>query len=344
MEVMDVDVLARTSPEDKLRLVAALQSWGLPVAMTGDRVNDAPALKRADAGIAMGLKGSEAAKEAADPVPADDNFASIAAAVREGRTVHDNLKKVIRWTLPTGAGESIVIVVAILAGLLLPLSPVMILWVDVITAITLGLALACEPTEAGTMRRPPRAHRADPVRGTGLACGAGGGPFHRGDPCHVNPAQGRGHVLALSQAIAMNTPDVLKTCHLFFIRNIHGTSRTWDAVKGTKVVWTVVIAVTAAQFAITSLPPLQAILGTEAVSFRDGVLIVPVGVCSARWSGSKGRSALACGCDPAGRKKNPLENRPFRGHTARHSLRSPAGQATLERPWPRKTFSNSPAS
>ena len=278
MEVMDVDVFARTSPEHKLRLVTALQSKGLSVAMTGDGVNDAPALKRADAGIAMGLKGSEAAKEAADLVLADDNFASIAAAVREGRTVYDNLKKVISWTLPTNAGESIVIIFAILAGLLLPLSPVMILWVNMITAITLGLALAFEPTETGTMQRPPRSRTAPILSGelvwhVVLVAGL----FIAGILAMFNYAQDRGYSLALSQTIAMNTLVVLKTFHLFFIRNIHGTSLTWDAVKGTKVVWIVVIAVTAAQFAITYLPPLQAIMGTEAVAFWDGVLIVGVG-------------------------------------------------------------------
>jgi magnesium-transporting ATPase (P-type) len=155
-EVLDVDIFARTSPEHKLRLVTALQSRGLSVAMTGDGVNDAPALKRADAGIAMGLKGSEAAKEAADLVLADDNFASIVAAVREGRTVWDNLKKVISWTLPTNAGEAMVVVLALLLGLALPVTAVQILWVNLITAITLGLALAFEPTETGTMARPPR--------------------------------------------------------------------------------------------------------------------------------------------------------------------------------------------
>ena len=107
LEVADVDVFARTSPEHKLRLVTALQANRLSVAMTGDGVNDAPALKRANVGIAMGLKGSEAAKEAADLVLADDNFASIAAAVREGRTVYDNLKKAISWTLPTNVGRSL---------------------------------------------------------------------------------------------------------------------------------------------------------------------------------------------------------------------------------------------
>ncbi|MGK7867699.1 HAD-IC family P-type ATPase [Falsiroseomonas sp. E2-1-a20] len=278
LEVVSVDVFARTSPEHKLRLVTALQANGLSVAMTGDGVNDAPALKRADAGIAMGLKGSEAAKQAADLVLADDNFASIAAAVREGRTVYDNLKKVISWILPTNAGESLVIVTALLAGFLLPLSPVMILWVNTITAITLGLALAFEPTEARTMTRSPRRRDASILSGelvwhVVLVAVL----FIAGIMAMFNYAQDRGYSLALSQTIAMNTLVVLKTFHLFFIRNIHGTSLTWDAAKGTKVVWTVVIIITVAQVAVTYLPPLQALLGTEPVPLADGLLIVAVG-------------------------------------------------------------------
>ncbi|WP_128515156.1 HAD-IC family P-type ATPase [Tabrizicola thermarum] len=279
LEVMDVDVFARTSPEHKLRLVTALQANGLSVAMTGDGVNDAPALKRADAGIAMGLKGSEAAKEAADLVLADDNFASIAAAVREGRTVWDNLRKVISWTLPTNAGEASVVVLALLLGLALPVTPVQILWINLITAVTLGLALAFEPTEAGTMSRPPRPRNAPILTGglvwqviliAGLFVAATFGLF--------NYAIDQGYSLAMAQTMAMNMIVVLEIFNLFFIRNMHGTSLTWKAVRGTKVVWTVVILVTAAQFAVTYLPPLQAILGTEAVPFGHGLLIVGIGV------------------------------------------------------------------
>jgi len=275
----EADIFARTSPEHKLRLVAALQSRGLTVAMTGDGVNDAPALKRADAGIAMGLRGSEAAKEAAAFVLADDNFASIAAAVREGRTVYDNIKKVISWTLPTSAGEAMTIIVALLAGMVLPITAVQILWINLVTAATLGLALAFEPPEPGSMRRPPR-RRDEPLLTaelvwhialvSGLFLAAVFGIFsyaiERGDP------------QALAQTMAMNMIVVLEIFHLFFIRNLYSTSLTWQAARGTKVVWACVIGVTAAQFAITYVAPMQAVFGTHAVPLADGVLIVAVGV------------------------------------------------------------------
>ncbi|MFL1595006.1 cation-transporting P-type ATPase [Rhodococcus ruber] len=154
--VADTDVFARASPEHKLRLVRALQENGHVVAMTGDGVNDAPALTRADVGVAMGAGGTEAAKEAADMVLADDNFATIAAAVREGRGVYDNLKKFVLFMLPTNGGEALVVIAAILFQLTLPLTPAQVLWINLATVSTLGLALAFEPTEASVMRRPPR--------------------------------------------------------------------------------------------------------------------------------------------------------------------------------------------
>lgn len=277
--VLDTDIFARTSPEHKLRLVMALQSHGMTVAMTGDGVNDAPALKRADVGIAMGLKGSEAAKEAAEFVLADDNFASIAAAVREGRTVYDNIKKVISWTLPTNAGEALTIVVALLFGMTLPITPIQILWINLITAVTLGIALAFEPTEASSMHRPPRP-RNEPLLNGALAWHIIlvsalflGGVFGM-----YSYAIDRSYSIELARTIALNTLVVMEIFHLFFIRNIYGTSLTWEAVKGTKVVWAMVIGVTAAQFAITYLPPLQTVFATTAVPFRDGVIIFGVGV------------------------------------------------------------------
>ncbi|MFP4076135.1 MAG: HAD-IC family P-type ATPase [Halochromatium sp.] len=154
--VAEHDIFARTSPEHKLRIVKALQANGEVVAMTGDGVNDAPALKRADVGVAMGMKGTEATKEAAEIVLADDNFASISRAVEAGRTIYDNLRKSILFILPTNGAQGLVILAAILFGFELPLSPVQILWVNMITSVTLALSLAFEPAEPGVMRRPPR--------------------------------------------------------------------------------------------------------------------------------------------------------------------------------------------
>ncbi len=277
--VLECDVFARTSPEHKLRLVMALQSHGMTVAMTGDGVNDAPALKRADAGIAMGGKGSEAAKEAAELVLADDNFATIAAAVREGRTVYDNIKKVISWTLPTNAGEAMTIIVALLAGLNLPITPIQILWVNLITAITLGFALAFEPSEENTMRRPPRSRHESLLTG-GLV-------WHivfvsllflSGVYGIYSYAIDNGYSIEMSRTMALNTLVVMEIFHLFFIRNIYSTSLTWKAVRGTKVVWLVVVVITAAQFAITYFPPLQKVFATESILFWDGVIILGLGI------------------------------------------------------------------
>ncbi|MEW6762036.1 MAG: cation-transporting P-type ATPase [Pseudomonadota bacterium] len=276
--VLDCDIFARTSPEHKLRLVMALQAQGLTVAMTGDGVNDAPALKRADAGIAMGQKGSEAAKEAAELVLADDNFASIVAAVREGRTVYDNIKKVISWTLPTNAGEAMTIVVALLFGMTLPITPVQILWVNLITAITLGIALAFEPTEENTMRRPPRA-RDEPLLGGQLVWHIVlvSALFLLGVYGIFSYAMARGYSLELARTLAVNTLVIMEIFHLFFIRNIYGTSLTWKAVRGTRVIWAVVAAIALAQLAITYLPSLQRVFGTAAIPVADGLLVIGIG-------------------------------------------------------------------
>ncbi len=155
--VEENDVFARSSPGHKLRIMESLQSRGHVVAMTGDGVNDAPALKRADVGVAMGIKGSEAAKEAADMVLADDNFATIEHAVEEGRTIYDNLVKTILFILPTNGAESLIIIAGVLFLFdVLPITPIQVLWVNMVTTVTLALALSFEPPEENIMQRPPR--------------------------------------------------------------------------------------------------------------------------------------------------------------------------------------------
>ena len=277
--VQTTDIFARTTPEHKLRLVMALQSLGLTVSMTGDGVNDAPSLKRADAGVAMGLKGSEAAKEAAEVVLADDNFASIAAAVEQGRTVYANIKKVVSWTLPTNAGEALTIIVAMLAGLPYPITPVQILWVNMITAVTLGMALAFEPTDKDTMKKPPR------PRGQALIQPAlvwqimlVGSLFFLAVFSIYQYAIEAGHEVEYARTQAMNMLVGLEIFYLFFIRTMHRRSISLSGIRGTRVVWSAVGFVVIAQLAICYIPVLQTVFGTRAPDTTDNLLIVLTGI------------------------------------------------------------------
>ncbi|MCH8494432.1 MAG: cation-transporting P-type ATPase [Balneolales bacterium] len=162
--VNEYDIFARTSPEHKLRLVSAIQANGQLVAMTGDGVNDAPALKKANIGIAMGIKGTEVTKDASEMVLADDNFASIVNAIEEGRTVSDNIRTTLLLILPTNGAEALVLMSAVLMGIIMPITPAQILWVNMVTAITLALALAFEPMENDVMKRRPRGND-EPILG-----------------------------------------------------------------------------------------------------------------------------------------------------------------------------------
>ncbi|MDX1692916.1 MAG: cation-transporting P-type ATPase [Ketobacteraceae bacterium] len=277
--VLSCDVFARTSPEHKLRLVMALQSHKMTVAMTGDGVNDAPALKRADAGIAMGNKGSEAAKEAAELVLADDNFASIVAAVREGRTVYDNLTKVISFMLPVNGGEAASLVLALLLGLTLPIAPTQILWVNMIGSVVLAITLAFEPSEPQVMRRPPRP-ASQPILSSFLVWRIifvslvfAAGIFGQFELALI-----RGQDLETARTMAVNTLIAMEVFYLFSMRYGYGTSITWRGVLGTKPVLISLGIVCTAQLLFIYAPFMQNIFETSALSLQDLLMIVVSGV------------------------------------------------------------------
>jgi len=272
-------VFARTSPEHKLRIVRALQAGGAVVAMTGDGVNDAPSLKQADVGVAMGIKGTEAAKEAAEMVLLDDNFASIVNAVHEGRTVYDNIRKVIAWTLPTNGGEALTVIAAIAFGFTLPVSAVQILWINLVTSVTLGLVLAFEPAEPGVMRRAPRP-RATPLLSKFLLWRVGLVSFlFVGAALAVFfHALARGHDLETARTLVVNVIVVLEIFYLFNVRYLHQASITLRGALGTPAVLIALAVVVAAQLAFTYAPFMQQWFATRPVSLADGAMIVGVGV------------------------------------------------------------------
>jgi len=256
-------VFARTSPEHKLRLVQALQKRGEVVAMTGDGVNDAPALKRADIGIAMGVKGTEAAKEAAEMVLADDNFASIVHAVYEGRVVYENLKKTILYILPTNGGEGLTVIAAIAMGETLPVTPVQILWINLITAVTLGLALAFEPPSKGVMLRPPRPS-GEPILSryfiwrivfvSFLMLLATFGLYE------LEKARGTG--LDSARTVAVNTLVACEVAYLFNARFLSESSFSLKGLFGSRAVLISVAIVVVLQALFTYAPFMQALFNT----------------------------------------------------------------------------------
>ena len=267
--VGEVDVFARTSPEHKLRLVTALQALHGVVAMTGDGVNDAPALKRADVGIAMGVKGSEAAREASSVVLLDDNFASIAAAVREGRTVYSNLKKGIAFILPINGGESISLITALLLGLTLPISALQILWVNLVSSVVLAMTLAFEPAEPDVMKRMPRARDESLLRGFVVwrvvfvsllfLAGIFGAWYwaihHYGDE-------------STARTLAVNTLVAMEMFYLFAVRYLDSASITLRGVLGTPIVLLAVATVVALQLLFTYMPWFNDTFGTQALNLE----------------------------------------------------------------------------
>lgn len=277
--IAETDVFARTTPEHKLRLVTALQAQNLVVAMTGDGVNDAPALKRADVGIAMGRHGTEVARESSEMVLTDDNFASIVNAVHEGRTVYDNLKKAISFLLPVNGGESLAIILALLFALTLPIMPLQILWVNMVSSIALALALAFEPSEKDVMQRQPR--RADEpwlsaflvwrVVFVSLL-------FTTGIFAVFQWALAQGFDDAYARTLAVNTLVAMEVWYLFSVRYLRGASLTWQGIKGSRAVLLAVSLVLLLQLLFTYLPLLQNLFDTRSLSVEHGLICVAIGI------------------------------------------------------------------
>ncbi len=275
--IRNVDVFARTSPENKLRLVTALQADGQIVAMTGDGVNDAPALKRADVGVAMGKKGTEVAKEVSEMVLADDNFASIADAVEEGRSIYDNLKKSIIFILPTNGGEAFIIVAAIVMGETLPITPVQILWVNMITAVTLALTLAFEPPERNIMSRMPRKPN-EPLLSVfliwrilfvSLIIVAGTFGLFLWE-------QALGVSIEKARTVAVNTLVMFEIFYVFNSRYLYHSVLNLQGLFGNRLIWIAILLLIMFQMAFTYWQPMQELFGTVAIDGQTWQMIVAV--------------------------------------------------------------------
>ncbi len=274
-----VDVFARASPEHKLRLVKALQARRQIVAMTGDGVNDAPALKRADVGIAMGQNGTEAAREASAMVLADDNFASIQRAVEEGRTVYDNLRKAILYLLPTNAAQALIIVSAIMFGLVLPVSPVQILWVNMVTAVTLGIAFAWEKAEGDVMARKP--HPTDEPLLTGfviwrtifvgilLLFGAG--------MLFLREHAGGQNSLEYARTLAVNALVMGQIFYLLNSRSFQGAAYTWSGLTGNPAAYIAIAVCFSLQLMFTYAPFMNILFETAPLDLWGWTMCISAG-------------------------------------------------------------------
>jgi magnesium-transporting ATPase (P-type) len=277
LAVRETDVFARASPEHKLRIVQALQAQGLVVAMTGDGVNDAPALKRADVGVAMGRGGTEVARQSAEMVLSDDNFASIESAVEEGRTVYDNIRKAILFILPTNAAEAMMILLAIVLGRSLPITPLQILWVNMVTAVTLALALAFEPPERDIMARPQRRPR-EPLLGRFVIWRIAFvslimvlGTF----TLFVN-ARAAGYEIEAARTLAVNALVMYEAFYLLNVRHVLAPTLNLGGMTGNRIAIGAVAAVFSAQLLFTYLPVMNTLFGTAPLDAADWVLVMLV--------------------------------------------------------------------
>ena len=272
------DIFARTSPEHKLRLVKALQEKGEIVGMTGDGVNDAPALKQADVGIAMGIKGTEVTKEAADMVLTDDNFATIASAVQEGRRVYDNLKKTILFIMPTNLAQGLLIVVALLAGNLIPLTPVLILWMNMATSATLSFGLAFEAGERNIMRRPPRQSNENVMDGFAIWRVGFVGTLIAACAFTLEAwLQPRGHSPEFIRTVLLQTLVTAQWVYMLNCRVSDGFSLGRGLLMN-KGIWLVSGILLLLQLAIIYVPFLQMLFGTEALPLRYWGITFAIGI------------------------------------------------------------------
>jgi magnesium-transporting ATPase (P-type) len=267
--VRDVDVFARASPEHKLRLVKAIQANKQIVAMTGDGVNDAPSLKKADIGVAMGIKGTEVTKEAAEMILADDNFASITEAVKEGRTVYNNIEKAMLFLLPTNVAQALVIAVAIFFGFTMPITAPQVLWVNMVTSVALGLVISFEPHEIDVMSRPPRAVSRPIVTGFGIwRIVFVGLTLLAYTLLAFFWMKSNGASDALARTVAVNAITIGQVFYLLNSRYLLDSSFSLKAHTGNKYLPLGIGAVVILQLLFTYAPPLQAMFGNEAIPLR----------------------------------------------------------------------------
>jgi magnesium-transporting ATPase (P-type) len=275
IEVELIDIFARTSPANKLQLVNALQQNRHVVAMTGDGVNDAPALKKANIGVAMGLKGTDAAKEAADFILTDDNFSTIALAVSGGRTVYDNVVKSIVFILPTSLAEALVIFAAIMMGLMMPITPAQVLWVNMITAVTLALALAFERAERDIMSRPPRPFGqglfSAVLLGRMLLVGGMGAliVFSLFYYCRTHGAS-----IEFARTIAINALVMVEVFYLFNCRFLTQSIFNGHFFDGSKPMLMASACVVVLQVLFTYLPFSQRLFGLASIGVYDWMLVI----------------------------------------------------------------------
>ena len=272
--IAEDDVFSRVTAEEKLDIVRSLQGHGHVVAMTGDGVNDAPALKQADIGLAMGLGGTEVAKEAADMVILDDDFATIESAVEEGRTVFDNLVKFIVWTLPTNFAEGLIVLVAVGLNVALPVLPLQILWVNTVTAVALGVMLAFEPAEPDIMKRPPR------TPGTSLISRAlmtriviVGAAMLVGTFVAFAAALRLDLTMDEARAIAVNALVAMEIAYLLTCRSLRGSLRS-VGLWSNPWIWVGIGVTVVLQMVLTYVPFMNEVFDTAPLGWTGWILVV----------------------------------------------------------------------